>query len=215
MNIIKPSISNTRDEIENLKDLFINDSNISNIGVSKQIVTSHKLKTMTIKDAVFHQVSIIESELRDCWIDDVRFENCDLSASKFPKLSIDRAECISARMSGVQIYESTLKDVRFVDCKLDLSNFRYSKFERVEFRDCVLIEADFTNTEFVDAVFTNCELAQADFSNAKVKKLDLSLSNILDINGISGLKNATISQTQLIGLAPRLANELGLVVKQD
>jgi uncharacterized protein YjbI with pentapeptide repeats len=105
--------------------------------------------------------------------------------------------------------------VSFVDCKLDLANFRFAKLKNVLFDSCVLTEADFAGATFNNVSFDNCELDKADFSNTKCTKLDLRGSSIVDVIGISSLKGAIVSPEQLISLAPQLAAEIGLVVEQD
>jgi uncharacterized protein YjbI with pentapeptide repeats len=85
----------------------------------------------------------------------------------------------------------------------------------VEFVDCVLSEADFSNCKFSSVVFTRCVLVKADFSLATIKSLDLRSSNIAGLNGLLKLNGATISNTQLITIAPNLAAEIGLLVKLD
>lgn len=210
-----PNISKELNKVTDLAARITADAKLSGILAHKQTLSGVVAKSLTIKDTRFEQIAMTGCELRDCWLDDVVIYNCDISANKLPKLSVDRAVFKSTRLSGIQLHESVLKDVSFVDCKLDLANFRFAKLKNVIFDSCVLTEADFAGATFNNVSFDNCELDKADFSNTKCTKLDLRGSSIVDVIGISSLKGAIVSPEQLISLAPQLAAEIGLVVEQD
>lgn len=215
MKIIKPNISINTHLISDMSSLLSDEAVISGITAQKQTLENIKAKSLVVKDSKLAHIKLINCDLRNCGLDDVSIANGDMSAIKLPGLSADRVEFKSMRLSGAQIYESRLKNVIFIDCKLDLANFRFTKFKNVLFENCVISEADFGNAEFNNVTFSECELSQADFSGSKATKLDLRSSNIVSIIGVSSLKNAIISPTQLIGIAPQLGLEVGLIVEQD
>lgn len=215
MNPKKPILTDELKLVNILQSLVIDEATISNILSVDQVISNIKAKAISVKESKLSKITCNEIEIRDLSLDDVFLINSDLSAIRLPNLSAQRVEVKSNRLSGAQIYEATLKDVLFKDCKLDLSNFRFSKLKNVVFEDCMLTEADFAGATFDNVCFKACTLEEADFSNVKVKKLDLQTSNILGINGISSLKGAIITPTQLIGIAPQLASEIGLVISND
>lgn len=213
MNIKKPNLRYKLDKVDDLQNIFKVEASISQIHGIHQTIISIKTNALSIKESKMDNIVMQDVELRDCILDDIIFFKNDLSGLKVPKLAADRIEFISCRMSGVQMYESTLKEVIFKDTKLDLANFRFSKLKNVVFEDCILDEADFAGVEFNNIKFINCELDRVDFSNTKIVKLDLRTSNLLNIKGISSLKGAIISPTQLITISPQIAAEIGLTVK--
>ena len=213
MSLKKPNLQCKLNKLDDLQGIYKEEASISRIHGFNQTIASIKVKALSIKESKMDNIVMQDVELRDCSLDDIIFSKNDLSALKVPMLSADRIEFISCRMSGIQIYEASLKEVFFKDTKLDLGNFRFSKLKNVIFEDCVLSEADFSGVEFNNTKFINCELDGADFSNTKITKLDLRTSRLLNIKGISSLKGATISPTQLIVIAPQLAVEIGLVVQ--
>jgi uncharacterized protein YjbI with pentapeptide repeats len=118
-------------------------------------------------------------------------------------------------MTGVDLSRSTLKDVVFKDCKLDMANFRFAKLTRVTFISCTLNETDFQAAELSEVVFEDCYLEKVEFGQSKVKQVDARTSQLYDIRGWQSLKGLIIDSTQLVMIAPQLAHELGLIIKAD
>ena len=118
-------------------------------------------------------------------------------------------------MPAVDFNKTTLHDVTFKGCKLDMANFRFSDLRRVKFVDCTLVEADFLGATIHEVTFESCTLEKTEFNQAKCKQLDLRTSELHEISGWSSLKGATIDGMQLAAVAPYLARELGLTVRSD
>ncbi len=215
MKTVSPKLPNNLRIEGNLCALLTDEATISCVESIKQAIDSPKAKSISIKEAKFTNITIVNGNIRNCHLDDISIENSDFSAAKLPGMSARRVVFKSTRLSGVQLYESTLKDVTFIGCKLDLSNFRFAQLKNVLFEDCVISEADFAGAVFNNVVMSKCELEKTDFSNSKITSLDLRGSNILGIYGITSLEGAKITPTQLIGIAPQLAAEIGLVVEDS
>ncbi len=116
-------------------------------------------------------------------------------------------------MTGLDLSRSTIKDVIFEDCKLDMANFRYTKFARVRFINCTLLETDFQAAELVDVEFQTSHMEKVEFGHAKVSRVDVRSSQLFDIRGWQSLSGLIIDSTQLVSIAPQLALELGLRVQ--
>lgn len=61
--------------------------------------------------------------------------------------------------------------------------------------------------------FENCNLDKVELSGAKLKTVDLRTSDITNVFGIHNLGGAIIGNAQLMSLAPRLAAEYKIIVK--
>ena len=215
MKLKKPSLPSELQKLDNLQDIFDSDTTTTQVFCAGQSVESIRSKSLCIKQAKLNNIVMQDVEIRDCGMDDIILYKCELPALKVPKLSGDRIEFMSCRMSGVQIYESTLRDVLFQGSKLDLANFRFAKLKNVIFDSCELKDIDFIGVEFDNVKLVNCELENADFSNSKIIKLDLRSNQLNNIKGIMSLKGAIVSSSQLIAIAPQLAIEAGLIVQDD
>lgn len=213
MQITKPKING---ELENAsgQDLFGNES-VHNVLVESSVVNLPKSKATSLNESKLVKTEFNSGLYDHLQMMDVVFESCTLAGVRLPGFSAHRLVFRDCRLSGVQIYEANLHDVVFEDCKLDISNFRNTKFKNVAFVRCNLENADFMSADFTQTNLEGCSLVGADFSQSKAKSLDLRGSDLNSVKGLLSLKNATINQVQLIGLAPMLAAEIGLVVEDD
>jgi uncharacterized protein YjbI with pentapeptide repeats len=144
---------------------------------------------------------------------DVEFVRCDLSGCDFSESVWERVTLVDCRASGIELAQTNLRDVAFRDCKLDDANLRLAQLHRVKFDGSVLSAAEFVGGRLEEVGFDRCDLAGADFSNARCVTVDLRNARLDGLRGIAALAGATIGVEQLIGLAPALAQALGLEVR--
>jgi uncharacterized protein YjbI with pentapeptide repeats len=133
----------------------------------------------------------------------------DISASKGFEAGMLRSEFLGCRMSGTQLGESTIQDVTFQNCKLNLLSFRKCTLERVVFQNCVLDETDFIGAQLTDVRFIGCEMNKTDFNRVKCKRVDMTRSDIGQIKGVTSLKHVRIRPEQMMDVAPLLCAEVG------
>ena len=69
---------------------------------------------------------------------------------------------------------------------------------------------DFNDASLKNITFKQCILNDVTFNNAKMFRVDISQSTIEHIKGIDSLKGATISEEQMLLLAPALVRSAGL-----
>jgi uncharacterized protein YjbI with pentapeptide repeats len=139
----------------------------------------------------------------------------DLTANNVSatRSTVIRCTLKNAQFTGLQFPEGHFKDVIFENCRLTLSNFRNSTFEQCMFIGCDLTEADFGMSKLNSVAFESCIVDQADFSNCVNKRVEFSETPLYAVKGIAGLKGATISNQNLIEVAPLLASEFDLTIK--
>lgn len=170
---------------------------------------------MHIDESVFDRALLVEAKLEKLSLSDVELKACDLSAARCSESSLIRVRFKGVRTTGTDFSRSTLKDVVFEDCKIDMVNFRFAKLTRVRFVDCTLNEADFQAAALQEISFENCHLEKVEFAQATIKQVDARTSQLYDIRGWQSLKGLVIDSTQLVTVAPQLANELGIVIEAD
>lgn len=193
-----------------------------------QMVDDGELETTQLRDIEAVNCNIAALDLSDVLIESVQFtgshfsritmrdvvaRRTDLSAAHLDNGMIVRAEFANCRMTGVDFSRTNLHDVVFRSCKLDLANFRFSDLRRVEFIDCTLSEADFMNAHLTYVDYQSSVLERTVFSHVTCKQVDLRHSELIDIVGWRDLKGSIIDGEQLIGAAPYLAQELGVIVR--
>lgn len=161
---------------------------------------------------------IVKSDLSSAQLEGLDFENVVVEdsvmlAANFGEASWYRATIANSRCSGVGLDRSTLKNVTFRGCKLDMANFRYARLSSVVFDGCVVNDMDFGSAELKNVVFTGCLVDGIDFTRAKLQNVDFRESTLVRVKRPSDLKGAVITSQQLIFLAPYLAHEAGMKVE--
>jgi uncharacterized protein YjbI with pentapeptide repeats len=148
-----------------------------------------------------------KSRFTDVTMRDTRFVATDLAETGWQDTTL--ANCA---LAGVQVFSAGLRRVTFRDSKLDSVNLRTALLREVTFENCLLRDVDFGGATLRRVGFGGCTLDRADFSKVTCTDVDLR-GAALDIKaGYDALRGATIDSVQLVGLAPRLASHLGIVV---
>lgn len=170
---------------------------------------------MAWDEVSLERVGLASANLESLRANDIIMKDCDLSAARCSESSWLRVLCTGGRMSGWDVNKALLQDVEFRNCKLDMANFRFAKLERVSFVDCVLTEADFIGATMKHVRFESCLLERTDLTNATMQKVDLRTSQLVNIRGWTSMKGVIIDGSQLVAVAPYLAQEIGIVVEND
>ena len=163
---------------------------------------------------VLEKVSFLQAQLPRISARDLQAKQSDFSSSVLTNGSINRAEFVNCRMTGIDFSKSNLHDVVFRGCKLDMANFRFADLRRVQCIDCTLVETDFLGATLHDVDFQGCMLKKTIFDRVQCRQVDLRGSQLIEISGWGSLKGAVIDDLQLVTIAPYLAHELGLKVVQ-
>ncbi len=215
MNVALPQFPSELTELKQLKQLIRRDQTLTTASIHDEDISNLTVKGFSAFELKLEKINFTQAKLEKSGFIDTAITNCDLIATSFADSSWLRTVIKNSRCSGLQIQASTLKDITFLDCKLNLSNFRFSKLTNVHFKDCMLDEADFYTAELNNVYFQNCTLDKAEFSSAKLKKADFRTSEITNVLGVRSLAGAIIDSMQLVSLAPVLANELNIVVLDE
>jgi uncharacterized protein YjbI with pentapeptide repeats len=215
MNVALPRLQNNLDATRNLVRLIKQDVTLNSVTIQCEDISHIKASSFTGSELKLEKITATEARLEKAGFTDVELLDCSLVATVFSGSSWRRVLFKNSRCSGIQLQTSTLRDVTFINCKLDLANFRFAKLTNVHFKECAIIDTDFYSAELNNVTFEKCDLDKAEFSGSKLKKVDLRSSDITNISGITSLAGSIIDPVQLIGLAPRLASELKITVKDD
>lgn len=168
---------------------------------------------LSFDESTIKKVSFTEAHLEKLALQDSVLTACDLSAAGCSSGSYIRTRFAGGRMTGADFSRSGFQDVVFENCKLDLANFRFAACKRVRFVNCLLAETDFQGAKLTDVSFENCRMEKTEFSQCALKNADARSSYLFDIRGWQSLRGLVIDPAQLTSIAPELALELGLVVR--
>jgi len=147
-------------------------------------------------------------ELRDCEVADV-----DLSGRRLAGLV--RTRLVGCRLTGADLSEATVEDVLLEDCALDLASWRRARVERVAVRGGRLDGLDATGATLRDLEVSGTALEGVALDGARCERVDLTAADLTAVRRVADLAGATISATQAVLLAARLAHGLGIEVRRD
>ena len=131
------------------------------------------------------------------------------------ELRATRVEFLRCRMTSVLAASSRLKDVSFVDCKLDDANLRMTEWERCEIDSCDLHGADLYAAKLGGAPITGSDLRETELSKADLRGCRLHGSRLEGLKGGDSLRGVVLGSDQLVPAAEALFVALGVVIEDD
>lgn len=182
---------------------------LTDVDTYQAILINMQWSEVEVKNGTFMQADLDKIQMLD-----VRVQQTDCTAMVVSDGSFHRVEFEKCRMDGMNAGKALFQDVVFKNCKLNLANFRFSNLRRVRFQDCSLVETDFMGAKLKDVEMIDCTIDKTIFDQVTVASLDISQSTIESLSGWRDLKGATIGSVQLVQVAPQIAHQLGLRIKE-
>ena len=160
-----------------------------------------QLSGLTIGPAVLTKIIARAACWRDLHLTDARLTLCDLANIDCVGAKMRRVELLDGRLTGANLSESRLTDLRVANCKADAAWFGRAVFERARFERCDLRGANFEGADLRGVVFSDCDLSFARLTSARLDNADLRGSNLQGIEAAPGdLRGAIIEPTQAADL---------------
>ncbi|MEU1124307.1 pentapeptide repeat-containing protein [Streptomyces sp. NPDC005899] len=166
--------------------------------------------TAEVEQARFASVRFTGTRTRQVVFSDASFRTCDFAQFRAEDTSLVRAVVAHSRLTGSSWSGSHFNDVRFENCRGDLSLWRRSKFKGVHFEGCNLVQADFQWAEMRDVLFTGCDLTGAQFAHLRAQRVRFENCTMADVGGGEHLKGATVRGPGGMELAQALARDAGI-----
>ncbi len=148
-------------------------------------------------------------------ITDARFARTNLANLRALGVSLQRAELLGCRMTGLQWAESHWRDVLVADCRADLVSLRSTRLEDVTFRDCDLTEADFADAHLRRVRFERCRLAGAELRGMRFEGCTIEGCDLQGLQVTGSLRGVTMPWPDIIEAAGVFASALGVAVAED
>lgn len=169
-----------------------------------------ELGGVTLQECVLDGVSLDDTNLRGARFIECAFTDLFAPVFRAPRSSWRETSLRSTRWGSAELYDSRLDGVHLDGGKLDYVNFRASQLTDVLISGCIIGELDLTGARATRLAFTDCTIGTLTLDGAQLRDADLRTSSFRSINGIDGLRGATIDEYQLQLLAPFLAESMGL-----
>ncbi|MCW3073387.1 MAG: hypothetical protein JWP69_456 [Flaviaesturariibacter sp.] len=179
-----------------------------------------------IQDRTFEAADLTITPLQPGEYEGCEFINCDLSNKDLSHFLFSECEFRDCNLSLAKLNKTSLRDVRFTNCKLlglhfeacdtmllsvaftgctlNHSSFFGLKMKKTVFKDTSLQEVDFTDADLSGSVFDNCDLLNTHFENTILEGADFRTAYNYSIDPKSNrIKNARFSITGITGLLDR------------
>lgn len=170
-----------------------------------------------LTDAAFRECQFDGLTLDETVVRGIRFVETEFTGLNAPVLDAVRSEWrdVSIRQSRIgagEFYDAEFSGVRIEGCKLGYLNFRGSTLRDVLITECTIDELDLGQAKANRVSIRDCRIGTLDVTAAQLSDVDLRGSEFQTVNGVPGLRGATIDDTQLAALAPVLAEQAGLLL---
>ena len=193
---------------------FEEDGTYQNLELSDDDLGTLDVRNLTIENSRFSSMMMLGASLDKIRLTDIRFEKCNLSNSEWTKAALSRVELLGCRITGLSLVEGKSQDFALRECKADLARFSGAVFKNCSFEDTNLRDADLRGAKLQNVSFVRCDLNGAELYNVQLKNVDLRGSRLDGVKfHLEDLRGAIIDSEQLIGLAPSLAEQLGITIK--
>ena len=194
-------------------DQLVGDADLHALAFTDLDVPVLSLGGASVDGCGFAGITAREGDWRATRLRESTFERLDLPVVRAARGVWRDVHLAGARLGSVEAYESQWQSVHFVGCKLGFLNLRSAELLDVAFTDCVIEELDLLQTTARRVAFRNTRLTRLNAHEAKLEHVDLRGAELEQLDGLGGLRGATISPHQLDLLAPLLAREKGIKVE--
>ncbi|MBA2954813.1 pentapeptide repeat-containing protein [Nocardioides sp. MAH-18] len=157
-------------------------------------------------------LSADEADLRGTRLTDVELDGVNVPVVRAAR-SQWRDVTVSGRLGSVEAYEAQWRSVHVVGCKISYLNLRGAEVADLAFTDCVVEELDLVGAIARRVRLSGTRVGQLNVQHADLQDVDLRGATFEAVDGVLGLRGATVSPDQLALLAPLLAAGLGLDVE--
>jgi uncharacterized protein YjbI with pentapeptide repeats len=173
--------------------------------------TASPLARGEYENCTFKNCNFYGSDLSNIIFRECLFDGCDLSLAAFKNTTLNDIRFVNCKLLGIQFQEcnSFLLSFGFENCILKLSVFYKLKLKKISFINCNLQEADFTETDLTGAIFENCDLYRTVFFGTTLEKADFrsSFNYSLDPER-NRIKKARFSRLGVTGLLDKYNIEI-------
>lgn len=180
-------------------------------------VAGCRLPTLELRDAVVRESRISDLVADEADLRGVRLIEVELAQVALTVVRAARGHwhdvVVSGRLGSVEAYETELRSVHFVGCRVSYLNLRGAQLLDVAFTDCVVDELDLTQATARRVRFDSTRVDVLDLQHAELHDVDLRGASLATITGVTHLRGTTVTPDQLALLAPVLAGELGIAVE--
>lgn len=169
----------------------------------KEVYLNSKINQKEFEDCIFKNCDFSSSDFSSSTFMDCEFIDCNLSMIQLGNTSLKTVRFRNCKLLGIQFTtcDDFLFDVHFQDCVLDYASFANKKMPKTHFISCSLKEVSFIGTQLINSVFENCNLDNAIFNETLLAGVDFTTAYNYKIDPeFNPMKKAKFSNQGIVGL---------------
>lgn len=117
------------------------------------------------------------------------------------------------RIGALLAFGAELLRVSFLGGRLDYVNLRGATLAQTQFVDCRIAELDLGAAALKEVRFVGCRIDRLVLAESTLQAVDLRGAELTEVERLDRLAGATLTETQLLQLAPALAQTLGIRIE--
>lgn len=176
-------------------------------------LTGYDLTGSSFVECEFEAVTFSGTQLRGARFVESRFTDPFAPTFLAARTTWRDVSVENPRWGSAELFEADLTAVRISGGKIDYLNLRTSRLTDVVIEDCTITDLDLGGCRGTRIALRNCRIGTLDLTRATLQDVDLRSTEFSTVNGLDGLRGATIDDYQLSLFAPLFATHLGVSVQ--
>jgi uncharacterized protein YjbI with pentapeptide repeats len=168
------------------------------------------LEGIGLSESRLSDVSARELRMRSASLVETVLERMDTPVLGAASLSLRDVVVRDSRIGSAELYDSTWQSVHVSGSRLGYLNLRSARLTDLLFTDCTIDELDLSSAVVTRLAFRDTTVRALTVHGARLTDADLRTLDPGRIDGIEGLRGASLSADQVQTLAPALAHALGI-----
>jgi|SRR5690625_2718632 len=163
-------------------------------------------------DCTLSAVDTNSANLSNARLINTRLEQWNALEFRAARNTWQRVEITHSRFGASELFDSSLRSVRFERCKFGWLNLRASRLRDVEFVDCIINELDLGEVEIERFQLRGCSVKSIDFAGAVMSNVDLTNADLGTIRGLEHMRGTALTMDQAIEMTEMFASHLGITI---
>ncbi|HST25702.1 MAG TPA: pentapeptide repeat-containing protein [Gaiellaceae bacterium] len=174
--------------------------------------TGHDLR---IVESRLERVDLSDAAMRGLSLRDVAVHEGSWAGLAAESARLERVELHGVRMTGASFPNGSFRDVVFVDCLLDLANFRFCELTDARFERCRLEESDLYEAKLLSVMFAECDLTGVSLAGAVFERAEMRGCRLAAVGNPDRLRGVRMPLADAVAAADVLAAAAGIEIVED
>jgi fluoroquinolone resistance protein len=173
---------------------------------SKLTCIGEKIEEKVFDECVFTDCTFTGTRFEKCRFLFCKFDKCDLSNVVPMNNEFRETKFTNCKAIGIDWTRAgKIKELSFVECLVNYSNFRFLKMKKTVIRKCEAKDVDFIEADLTDSIFRSTNLEHSTFFKTNLTNVDFSKATnyTIDVNN-NTLKKTRFSLPEALSLLSNL-----------